>query len=260
MLVERCEWEWLNISGRTGHRIDIFDGCTFGCRYPCWARILKKKTYPNWINATTRPAFLSPLLAEQLTKDIKRLRKPASIVLSSTSDFFCYLGKEQEDTIRRIILLSLARVLEEQPDLQIYVLTKSAKGLEQFATWLAALKPNLWVGVTITSLAKTWYEPFADRPPSRLFALRFLKSHFGLKTFVSIEPWIAGLTDPAVIIETARPIADLFIIGAHNYARKWNRDFYREKLPEIVRQAKEQKIKLFIKEELRELLGEIDYD
>jgi len=112
---------------------------------------------------------------------------------------------------------------------------------------------NLEVGFTITALNDIpFWEPYAPGNTMRIEALK--KAHeMGIKTFVSIEPWIPEITYPQSIMEKLRAIVDRFIIGSMQYCDV-PRSFYAKKLPALISWLKENKIDYYLKKELRSCL------
>jgi DNA repair photolyase len=134
---------------------------------------------------------------------------------------------------------------------QLLLLTKSGTGIMRFMSWLKLV--NCTVGVTVTSLERTEWEPLADSPELRLRALKDAKSA-GLSTFVSIEPWIPDVTDPVAIIEASKEFVDLYMIGSFNYAGV-NGDFYQQSMPEVVECRIRSGVPVYFKKELLRKVG-----
>ena len=112
---------------------------------------------------------------------------------------------------------------------------------------------NVEVGFTITSLQDIpFWEPYAPGNTNRIQALK--KAHeLGIKTFVSIEPWIPDVTQQSVIIKKLRDSVDRFIIGSMQYCDV-PRSFYAKNLPALTSWLKENKIDYYLKKELRSCL------
>jgi len=112
---------------------------------------------------------------------------------------------------------------------------------------------NVEMGFTITSLDDIpFWEPYAPGNTKRIEALK--KAHsMGIKTFVSIEPWIPDITYPQSIIEKLRDFVDGFIIGSMQYSDV-PRSFYAKNLPALISWLKENKIDYYLKKELRSCL------
>ena len=109
---------------------------------------------------------------------------------------------------------------------------------------------NVEIGFTITSLDDIpFWEPYAPGNTKRIEALK--KAHeVGVKTFVSMEPWIPNVTQPKAIIEKLRDFVDRFIIGSMQYCVV-PRSFYAISLPALISWLKENKIDYYLKKELR---------
>jgi DNA repair photolyase len=94
----------------------------------------------------------------------------------------------------------------------------------------------------------------------RLLGLRTAKEK-GCPTFISIEPWIKGVTDPRGIIEATRGFCDFWIVGSHNRGlRPLEPDYYRRELPILLKWLEREEVgqRVFLKRELRRLLGSND--
>jgi len=112
---------------------------------------------------------------------------------------------------------------------------------------------NVEVGFTITSLDDIpFWEPYAPGNMKRIEALK--KAHsMGIKTFVSIEPWIPDVSYPQPIIEKLGDFVDRFIVGSMQYSGV-PRSFYAERLLGLVRWLETNKINYYLKKELRSCL------
>jgi len=71
----------------------------------------------------------------------------------------------------------------------------------------------------------------------------------GIKTFVSIEPWIPEITHPRSMIEKLKDSVDRFIIGSMQYCDV-PRSFYARQLPDLISWLNENRINYYLKKEL----------
>ena len=76
----------------------------------------------------------------------------------------------------------------------------------------------------------------------------------GIRTFVSIEPWIPETTYPQAIIEKLKASVDRFILGSMQYCNV-PRSFYARQLPDLISWLNENKINYYLKKELRSCLS-----
>jgi DNA repair photolyase len=115
---------------------------------------------------------------------------------------------------------------------------------------------NVWVGMTITSLEKNPLEPNSPSPKDRLEALKEAHS-LGIKTFISIEPWIPKITNPVNIIDESLRYVDFYIIGSLNYYGNEleKKETYISEIPEVLKILASNKKEFWIKEELLGLIG-----
>lgn len=156
-------------------------GCSHGCKYPCYAYMLKKrfgqvKSYDEWIE----PYLVSNTL-ELLDKEIPRLKKKIkSVQLCFTTDPFMYGYDEISDmSIKSIKKLNEAGI-------KCTVLTKGLIPID-----LKDFSKENEYGITLISLDEKYrekYEPGAAPYKERIQALKKLHNA-DCKTWVSVEPY-----------------------------------------------------------------------
>ena len=156
-------------------------GCSHGCKYPCYAFLMKKRfgqveTYEKWLE----PYLVSNTL-DLLDVEIPKLReKINSVHLCFTTDPFMY----EYDEISRMSIAAIEKL--NDAGIKCTVLTK---GILPAA--LVTLSPENEYGITVVSLDENFsqqFEPGAACVKDRIEALRLL-SEQGCKTWVSIEPY-----------------------------------------------------------------------
>ena len=222
-------------------------GCAHGCKYPCYAFLMKKRfgkvtSYNDWLE----PYLVSNTL-EILDKEIPRLKsKIKSVQLCFTTDPFMY----EYDEIEKMSLAAIKKL--NDAGIKCTVLTK---GLLPIA--LADYSNENEYGITLISLDETYREkaepgaaPYADR----LSALKALHDK-GCKTWVSVEPYpTPNLIDQKIDeILKAIEFTDKIIFGRTNYSKeisayKSHRAFYNEQAEKVVSFCKERGISYHIKE------------
>ena len=193
-------------------------GCSHGCKYPCYAFMLKKrfgkiKSYDEWIE----PKIVSNTL-ELLEKEIPRLKdKIKSVQLCFMTDPFMY-GYEE------ISEMSLSAI-EKLNDAGIKC-TVLIKGILPSA--LAELSKENEYGITLVSLDEQYrkkIEPAQLHIKIELIAALKSLHDAGCKTWVSIEPY----PTPNIIqqkledILAAISFVDKIIFGRTNYSKE---EFY----------------------------------
>jgi len=180
---------------------------------------------------------------ELARRDVRALR-PGKIMFCSMTD--PYQPIEAKTRLARKVL----EVLLDSP-FHILILTKSPLVTRDY--YLIRGHRNVEVGFTITSLEDIpFWEPYAPGNTKRIETLK--KAHsVGIKTFVSIEPWIPEITYPRSIIENLREHVDRFIIGSMQYCDV-QRSFYARSLLALILWLKENKIDYYLKKELRSCL------
>lgn len=265
-LLTRSNIEWLNQDGRKGYSINPWVGCAHNCTY-CWSRDMRRMSREEWekpvIKAEVAPDGLDWMVAAATTK----LKGPSNILLSATTDFFQpYPAQRLVLGIQEAVLrgLSYARGGTQEAcdrgfpseDIQLWVLTKS----NTFVAFLPLLE-RAKIGVTISSLGPIGPEVFAPSPILRHLALQEAKKA-GCFTYISIEPWLPGITHPREIIEMSESYCDWWIVGSLNkMMRAVDPSFYRRELPPLQEWVRAQGLekRVYIKRELRRLCENENY-
>ena len=222
-------------------------GCSHGCKYPCYAYMLKKrfgqvKSYDEWIE----PYLVSNTL-ELRDKEIPRLKKKIkSVQLCFTTDPFMYGYDEISDmSIKSIKKLNEAGI-------KCTVLTKGLIPID-----LKDFSKENEYGITLISLDEKYrekYEPGAAPYKERIQALKKLHNA-DCKTWVSVEPY----PTPNIIEQDIRDIldeisfTDKIIFGRTNYSKeissyKEHKKFYNEQAQIVIDYCKEKEIEYYIKE------------
>lgn len=189
-------------------------GCSHGCKYPCYAFMMKKrfgqiKSYEQWM----RPYLVSNTI-ELLTKEIPKLKNKINIVqLCFTTDPFMYGYDEiKEMSLKAIELLN-------SNDIKCSVLTKGILPSE-----LADFSTENEYGITLVSLDEDFrkrMEPYTAPYVERIQALRDLHD-LGFKTWVSIEPYPTPNIFEQDLVEILNKIdfVDKIIFGRLNYNKE----------------------------------------
>lgn len=222
-------------------------GCAHGCKYPCYAFMLKRRfgqvsSYEDWL----KPFLVSNTL-EILDKEIPQLKsKIQSVQLCFTTDPFMYGYEEIEK-------LSLAAIKKlNNARIKCTVLSKGILPQE-----LATYSKNNEYGITLVSLDEGYranMEPGAACYDARLEALKALHEK-GCKTWVSIEPY----PTPNLIEQNLNAIleavafTDKIIFGRTNYSKevtsfKSNREFYNDQSDIVINFCKKHNIPFHIKD------------
>ena len=159
-------------------------GCSHGCKYPCYAFLLKKrcgvvKTYEEWCE----PKIVSNAI-ELLEEEIPKYRRKIKYVhLCFATDPFMY----RQDPVCNLSLQILAKL--NSHGIRCTVLTKGI--LPEKIGYEEGLSKDNEYGITMVSLKETFrkeYEPNTAPYGERIKALKYLHRK-GLKTWVSIEPY-----------------------------------------------------------------------
>lgn len=186
-------------------------GCSHGCKYPCYAMMLKKRfgdimDYEDWLNPRLVENY-----KEILEKELPRYKnKIKTLHMCFTTDPFMY-GKEEIIEASNEILHMIAA-----NGIHASVLTK---GL--YPESLYDLPKNFSFGITLISLNEDFrqkMEPGAAPYLERIESLKRMKEK-GFNTWVSIEPY----PTPNMIEQDYQEILDIIsfvdkiIFGKINY-------------------------------------------
>ncbi len=221
-------------------------GCAHGCKYPCYAYLMKKRfgqirNYDHWLE----PYLVSNTL-ELLDKEIPRLRdKIHSVQLCFTTDPFMNGYPE----VAQMSILSIKKLNEA--GIKCTTLTKGILPQE-----LTELSYENEYGISLVSLNEEYRrlnEPGTVPYDQRIEAVRALHEA-GCYTWVSIEPYPTPNLieqDLEEILE-AVSFTDRIIFGRTNYCRKVSsydsyKLFYNECAEIVIDFCIEHKIDYYIK-------------
>lgn len=221
-------------------------GCAHGCKFPCYAYMLKKRfgqidSYESWL----KPFLVSNTL-ELLDREIPRLKnKINSVHLSFSTDPFMY-GYDEicQMTIDAIKKLNSANI-------KCIVLTKGI-----LPEQLANLYSENEYGITLVSLDENFrntYEPNTATYDQRILSLKKLHD-MGCKTWVSIEPYPTPniIKQDLAMILSKISFVDKMVFGRMNYSKdvtayKTNKEFYNMCANEVASFCEKHSIELHIK-------------
>ncbi len=222
-------------------------GCSHGCKYPCYAFLLKRrfgqvKTYEEWC----RPLLVSNTLS-LLDKEIPKLKdKIISVQLCFTTDPFMYGYSE----IKNMSLAAIRRLNADH--IKCCILTKGILPIE-----MKELYAENEYGITLVSLDEKYrqqIEPGAALCKDRIAALKAMHDA-GCKTWVSIEPYPTPnlITQSLKEILNAVKFVDKIIFGRTNYSKmisayKDNKHFYNDSAEEVINFCVNNGIQYHIKE------------
>lgn len=208
-------------------------GCAHGCKYPCYAFMMKKrfgqiKSYEEWLEP-----YLVENTLDLLDKEIPRLKnKIKSVQLCFTTDPFMY----GYDEISNMSLVAIRKL--NKNGIKCVILTKGILPLE-----LSDLSSENEYGITLVSMSETfrkWMEPNSATNEDRLTALYNLHK-LGCKTWVSIEPYPTPnivTQDLGALLNTIS-FTDKIIFGRTNYNKEVtsyqkNKDFYNDCAAKVI--------------------------
>lgn len=222
-------------------------GCAHGCKYPCYAYLMKRRFgqvsgYDEWLEP-----FLVSNTLELLDDEIPRLKnKIKSVQLCFTTDPFMY----EYDEIAEMSIAAISKL--NKAGLKCTVLTKGI--LPQV---LADLSAQNEYGITLVSLNEQFreeIEPGAAPIFQRLQALRMLHDK-GCATWVSIEPYPTPNIIKQNLHELLKRVSfvDKIIFGRMNYSREVssyqdNAHFYNETAKKVIEFCEKNNISYHIKD------------
>ena len=227
--------------------ITVYRFCNYGCRY-CWAWRV-----PVFRSRVERGKYDPVAEARRYLRRSGRV-----IVVSFTADPYPQVELEERRT-REVL-----SVLAENPRNRVLVLTKNPV-IALRDVDLMAKHGDMWLGTTLTALdsrvAYLW-EPGAPSPVLRVVALERAREA-GVRTWVSIEPIIPGVTYPEAIVEETVDFVDWYVLGSLNYVRQLRlpyrepdlREWYREHVVRALELLSGYGKPYFIKKELRRIIG-----
>ena len=229
------------------YTINHIQGCSHGCKYPCYASMLAKrfgvvKTYEEWIC----PVIVSNTI-ELLNKELPKLKdKIKSVHLCFTTDPFMYGYEDICELSIKVIKLINAY------NLPCTALTKGVLPIE-----LSELNKENSYGITLISLDENFrkkMEPGSAPYLDRINSLKQLHDK-GCKTWVSIEPY----PTPNIIeqdfdeILNSISFVDKIIFGRLHYNKlvsqyKDYKEYYNTLANKVVNFCQEKGIEYHIKE------------
>ena len=234
-------------------------GCSHGCRFPCYAFLMKKrfgqiKNYSDWLE----PRLVSNTL-DLLDKEIPRLKsKIKSVQLCFTTDPFM-VGYPEVSTMSLCAIRKL-----NNAGVKCVTLTKGILPLS-----LAELSKENEHGITLVSLNEDFrsiMEPGTAPYKERLQALKALHDA-GCKTWVSIEPYPTPnlIEQDLSEILNAVSFVDKIIFGRTNYSKKVNaykyhKEFYNDMAALVREFCQKNQIACHIKEKTISVHGQINDD
>ncbi|MCZ7664817.1 MAG: radical SAM protein [Thermoleophilia bacterium] len=208
-----------------GWTINHVQGCAHGCRYPCYAMMLAKRTgrvksYEEWCRPRAVENALELLDAELL----RFATRIDSVHLCFTTDPFMY-DAEVGGPVAEVVDLT-TRIIERLNERGIGVTTLT-KGVypEDFGERTRSLSPRNQYGLSLVSVSEAFrlqWEPGSAPLAARIAAARRL-AEAGQRTWASIEPYPTPNIDPSS--ENVEPLLEAvsfvnsIVFGRWNYSK-----------------------------------------
>ncbi len=237
------------------YALNHVEGCTHGCRYPCYAMMLKKRcgvihTYQDW----TKPKIVENAL-ELLEKELPRKKnKIKEVFLCFATDPFMY----QQPDVEELTL----KILEQLNRYSIKSVIISKGIYPKVLSDTSRFNPDNEYGSTLVSLNDDFqskYEPFASPIKDRVKALKNLHDA-GLRTWISMEPYPTPNLVKQDIQQILKEIsfADKIVFGKWNYSKltqafRGYKDFYNVNAKEVIQFCKKNRIDFHIKDKTIDL-------
>lgn len=226
------------------------EGCSHGCKYPCYAYMMKKRcgivgSYEEWC----RPKLVSNAL-ELLDKEIPKYKDKIKYVhLCFSTDPFMY----KQNQVCELSLQIITKLNTNK--IRCTVLTKGIFPKE--LSNRNGFSKNNEYGITLVSLDENFkknFEPNSANFKDRIKALEYLHKK-GFKTWVSMEPYPTPnliKQDLKRILETIS-FVNKIIFGRLNYnvksaEFKYTKEFYNSHASYIIKFCKQNNISYHIKE------------
>ncbi len=226
------------------------EGCSHGCRYPCYAYMMKKrcgiiKTYEEWC----QPKIVSNAL-ELLGKEIPKYKNKIKYVhLCFSTDPFMHNQREVGELSLKIIDKL------NQNGIRCTVLTKGVYP-EELADRNGLSIHNEY-GITLVSLNESFrkeYEPNSANFKDRIRSLRFLRDK-GFKTWVSMEPYPTPNILKQDLLQLLKTVSfvNKIVFGRLNYnvkssEFKYTKEFYNSLAASVIKFCKKNRISYYIKQ------------
>lgn len=229
------------------YTINIAEGCSHGCKYPCYAMLMAKrfgkiKNYEDWCS----PKIVANAL-ELLDKEIPKLKhKIKSVQLCFTTDPFMYNYPE----ISQLSYECIKKLNEN--GIKCTALTKGLLPIQ-----LKNLSKENEYGITLISLNENFrkvVEPGSASYKNRIKALLDLHNN-GCKTWVSIEPYPTPNFIQQDILDILEKVkfVNKIIFGRLNYNAKVSeynnyKKFFNDTAEVVINFCKEHNISYHIKD------------
>jgi len=236
------------------YSMNHIEGCSHGCKYPCYARLIKYKNEDEWL----KPKIVSNTL-ELLDKEIPKLKNEIKEVhLCFTTDLFMYNQPEVIEMSLKII----RKFLENR--IHIKTLTKGIIPKElveienKFNGNFDLFNNNKiinYYGISLVSLDEDFrkkYEPFTAPYIERIKSLKYLSDN-NLYTYVYMEPFsplITSYEDFKIMLDKIKFIRKIYF-GSWQYNAKYkDKSDFKKYMDYISDFCKNNNIELKIKKEI----------
>ena len=223
------------------------EGCSHGCKYPCYAQLIKRKDYDTWI----KPKLVENTL-ELLDKEIPKYKDKIKMVhLCFSTDPFMYNQPEVENLTLRII----DKLMDN--NIPFKTLTKGIMpvyALDSYEAYYDYEIKNHY-GISLVSLNEDFrlkYEPYTAPYEERIESLSYLDD-CDLYTYVYMEPFspeITSFEEFKIMLDKIRFVKKIYF-GSWQYNKKYsNKTEFQKYIKYIYDFCNERSIELYIKKEI----------
>ena len=228
------------IAGRTDglYCVNHCTGCSHGCKYPCYARLIRKMKYEDWVNPVVHEDAVNVV-----SRELKRSHDVRDVELCFTTDPFMHKQPAMWGVSNALISLFRER------GIGVTVLTKGDLSN-------AVERDHVNYGISIVSLEESFrrkWEPHTVSYVDRIAALKE-KDQKGYPTWISVEPYPAknGMHTVLDIID-ACSFVDKAILGQWNYNDGIaEAEAYKAAVDDFRWTCKQYGIECMVKQDLRE--------
>jgi len=232
------------------------DGCSHGCKYPCYAMLIKFRKEEDWL----KPKLVSNTL-ELLDKEIPKLKSDIKEVhLCFTTDLFMFKQPEVIEMSLKVIQKFLENGIHIKT-LTKGLIPKEVLDIENkfngvpFDMFSESKKVVNFYGISLVSLNENFrlkYEPFTAPYLDRIESLKYLADN-GLFTYVYMEPFSPEITtfeEFKIMLYKVSFIRKIFF-GSWQYNKLYkDKTEFKKYIDYIIEFCKEKSIELKLKKEI----------
>jgi len=232
--------------------INHVEGCSHGCKYPCYAQLIKRKDYETWC----KPKLIENTL-ELLDKEIPKYKdKIKRVHLCFSTDPFMYNQPEVTEMTLEIIRKLFLSEIPYKTLTKGFMPCEELMNFEEINRKYKCLYRENHYGISLVSLNEDFrleYEPFAAPYEHRIIALEYLSEH-NCYTYVYMEPFspeITSFEEFKIMLDKISFVKKIYF-GSWQYNKRYsNKTEFQKYIEYITRFCGERSIELKIKKEVK---------